>query len=188
MAQGSRHRKAIVQSAVKLFREKGYAATGLNEILADSGAPKGSLYHHFPGGKEELGKAAVKAAGEVVTETLRSLAKSETSPAQFVRAYADLLARWMEQSRYTSGCPISTTLLEMAPTSSLISAAGAEAMNDWIAVIEDVYAHTEGRSTDAKDQAVSFIAAIEGALILAKTLRSTGPIRAVEKQFAGAGA
>ncbi|HXA37556.1 MAG TPA: helix-turn-helix domain-containing protein, partial [Phenylobacterium sp.] len=73
MAMPAQHRQAIVRAAVALFRKQGFAATGLAEILERSGAPKGSLYHYFPGGKGELGEAVVRQAGATVTDTLSRL-------------------------------------------------------------------------------------------------------------------
>ena len=73
MGAPSRHRSNILNAAVTLFRRKGYAATGLNDILQQSHAPKGSLYHYFPQGKEQLGEEAAQLAGAVVSQTLRTL-------------------------------------------------------------------------------------------------------------------
>ena len=78
MAAAAKHREALLAASVRLFRQKGYAATGLAEILAESGAPKGSLYHYFPGGKAEIGAEAVKLAGKTVTRTLKELAEDDT--------------------------------------------------------------------------------------------------------------
>src|SRR5271165_4876433 len=80
MPMPAQHRQAIVRAAVALFRKQGFAATGLNEILSRSGAPKGSLYHYFPGGKAELGEAAVRQAGATVTRTLSALRDETPGP------------------------------------------------------------------------------------------------------------
>ena len=91
----SKQRQTMVWAAAKLFRRQGYSGTGLRDILAASGAARGSLYHHFPGGKEEIGAAAVTAAGSLVTETFQELANLSDSPADFLRHYTDLLVRWL---------------------------------------------------------------------------------------------
>ena len=114
----------MVWAAAKLFRRQGCSATGLRDILAASGAARGSLYHHFPGGKEEIGAAAVTAAGGLVTETFVELAKVAHSPGDFLHRYTDLLVHWLEASKFRDGCPITTTLLETTPESAAISAAG----------------------------------------------------------------
>ena len=124
MARPALHRERLLQTAVRLFRQKGYAATGLTEILTRSGAPKGSLYHHFPGGKEAIGAAAVQLAGEAVTRTLEDLLARTASGEEFVAAYGALLSRSVAASEFRDGCPLATTLLETAPDSSIIRAAG----------------------------------------------------------------
>ena len=70
MAATALHKESLIRTAMRLFRRQGYASTGLNQILAESGAPKGSLYHYFPGGKEELAVAAVTLAGSMVKQLL----------------------------------------------------------------------------------------------------------------------
>src|ERR1700678_1862321 len=106
MAMPAQHRQALIRAAVALFRKQGFAATGLSEILARSGAPKGSLYHYFPGGKAELGEAAVRQAGATVTHTLGALRDQAPNAAELIRRYVDLLATWMRKSNWRDGCPI----------------------------------------------------------------------------------
>ena len=73
MGARPKHRDRLVRAAAELFRQRGYAATGINDILGLAAAPKGSFYHYFPGGKEALGAEAVRYAGDRVTDTLRTL-------------------------------------------------------------------------------------------------------------------
>ena len=138
MAQAPRHRDAIVQTAARLFRQQGFAATGLNQIVEESAAPKGSIYHYFPEGKEAIGAAAVAWAGERVVQTLAGLDSETDSPGELVRRYADLLGGWMASSDFRDGCPIATTLLETAPRSAAIRDAGAVALADWARVFGTV--------------------------------------------------
>src|SRR5438093_12024105 len=93
-----RHRDAIVRAAARLFRRQGYAATGLNQILADSGAPKGSLYHYFPQGKMQIGEDVVALAGRRLAATLTELVEAERSSGAALRRYARLLVGWLEAS------------------------------------------------------------------------------------------
>jgi len=178
-----KHRQRLLQTAVRLFRQKGYAATGLNEILARSGAPKGSLYHYFPGGKDEIGAEAVSAAGAVVARTLASLSTETRSGREFVAAYTALLGRWIEASDYRDGCPIATTLLETAPASEAITAAGGRVLAEWIRVISGAFARDGLDPAVAARRALVFVAAIEGALLLARVQRSTAPLEAVAREF-----
>src|SRR5256885_8806988 len=85
-----RHRGAIVRAAAALFRRNGYSATGINEIAELSGAPKGSLYHYFPGGKDQIAEAAVRFAGAGVVATLEKLEQDHSSAASMILAYCEL--------------------------------------------------------------------------------------------------
>jgi TetR/AcrR family transcriptional repressor of lmrAB and yxaGH operons len=184
MPRTAQHRERLLQTAVRLFRQKGFASTGLSEILTRSGAPKGSLYHYFPDGKEEIGAEAVAAAGEVVASTLEGLLEQTRSGADFVQAYARLLARWIAASDFRDGCPIATTLLETAPGSERITSAGHEVLQHWTRLIGRAF-ERDGMSPDkAAERAVLVIAAIEGALLLSRVQRSTAPIEAVARQLA----
>ena len=103
MPQAAIHKNNLVRTAMRLFRRQGFASTGLQQILDESGAPKGSLYHYFPGGKEALGEAAVELAGTLVQETLVDLAKRHEEPSAFVRGYCRVMAGWMAESGFRSG-------------------------------------------------------------------------------------
>lgn len=184
MTTRAKHRPALIEAAARLFRRQGYAATGTNEILAESGAPRGSLYYYFPEGKEEIGAAALEAAGKTVTRTLTALAADTSSPADFVRAYLELLAGWLEQSGYRDGCPISTTLLETAPASQKIAAAGQSAFQHWQAAIEEVLTRHGWPEARRAGTANLILSVIEGALILARAAQSPEPLNAAAEELA----
>jgi TetR/AcrR family transcriptional repressor of lmrAB and yxaGH operons len=171
-----KHRNAIVNAAAVLFRRNGYAATGVNEIVEISGAPKGSLYHYFPGGKDAIGEAAVRFAGSRVTRTLERLAQEHRSTPALLREYGRLLAGWMTASEFRDGCPITTTLLEVAPESAAITAAGREAFAAWRDIITGALLRDGYAPADARRLSTLAIASIEGALILARAERSAQPI------------
>jgi TetR/AcrR family transcriptional repressor of lmrAB and yxaGH operons len=166
---------------MRLFRRQGYASTGLQQIVAESGAPKGSLYHYFPSGKEALGEAAVAMAGEMIREMLSDLAARHREPRAFVRAYCRVMAGWMEESGFRSGCPIATTVLENTPQSSGITAAAGSALDGWIEVVGSVFEGAGVPRREARSRAQAIVAAMEGALILSRIRRSTRPILDVAK-------
>jgi TetR/AcrR family transcriptional repressor of lmrAB and yxaGH operons len=173
MSASPKHRDAIVATAAGLLRRQGYAATGVDEIASRSGAPKGSLYHYFPGGKDEIAVAAVSFAATRVTATLQRLSEQTTSTAALVKAYGRMLRDWMAQSQFRDGCPITTTLLETVPQSAALAAAGREAFGAWCAIIgraliRDGYARAEARKLS-----VLVMSSLEGALILAR-VQGTG--------------
>lgn len=177
MAPPRKHRDALLGSAVSLFRKQGYATTGLAEILEASGAPKGSLYHYFPGGKTEIGAEAVQLAGTKVAATLRALATESSGPADLLDRYLTLLAGWMRKSGYRDGCPITTTLLETVPEHAAIRAAGEEAFAAW----SETIAESARQSGIPPKRAASLgrfaIAALEGALIQCRVTGDDTPLK-----------
>ncbi len=122
-----KHRQPVIDAAVTLFRRQGYSATGLNDIVEASGAPKGSLYHYFPDGKPSIAVAAVEEAGRRVARTVAKLADEVRSTGELIRAHARLLAGWMQKSGFRDGCPITTVLLKLAPRDRAVAQAGRDA-------------------------------------------------------------
>lgn len=175
-AQG-KHREAILAAAVRLFRQQGYAATGLAEILEVSGAPKGSFYHYFPGGKPEIGEKAITRAGETVAATLTELAASAPSAGALVSRYFGLLADWLEQSGFRDGSPLTTTILETVPEHEPIRRAALAAFGSWAAILEAA-AQRDGIPTErSKALAAMAIMLIEGGMIQCRVQRSIEPLK-----------
>lgn len=173
-----------MRAAATLFRRNGYAATGINEIAELAGAPKGSLYHYFPDGKEQIGEAAVRFAGKGVVVTLEKLELGHKSTAAIIQAYCQLLAGWMAKSGFRDGCPIATTLLESAPQSEGIARAGREAFAAWCAVFERALLRDGFSKPEALQLSRLAVSSIEGALIVARAESSSAPIADVAKSLA----
>jgi TetR/AcrR family transcriptional repressor of lmrAB and yxaGH operons len=184
MPAAPRHRGAIVRAAATLFRRNGYAATGINEIAEVAGAPKGSLYHYFPEGKDQIGEAAVRFAGKGVVVMLEKLEAEHKTAAAMMQAYCRLLKGWMAKSGFRDGCPISTTLLESAPQSAGIALAGREAFSAWRAVIARSLLRDGFSKPEARRLSTLAMSAIEGALILARVDGSGEPIEDVARSLA----
>jgi TetR/AcrR family transcriptional regulator, lmrAB and yxaGH operons repressor len=176
MAREAKHRDKIVRATAELLRRRGFAATGINEITELSGAPKGSLYHYFPGGKEEIAAEAVRYAGERVRATITELVATHKSPAETVRAYGILLGGWLAQSGFVDGCPISTALLEAGPNERAIVDAGRTAFAAWVEAFA-LGLVGAGASPDAAERAArAAVMLLEGALIFARVERSDAAI------------
>lgn len=184
MPSARKHKENLIRTAMRLFRRQGYAATGLQQILIESGAPKGSLYHYFPGGKEELGEAAVVLAGRLIEEMLCELAERHSNdPDAFVKGYCKVMAGWMKESGFESGCPIATTLLETVPESPAMTATGRAVLDSWIETVARVYTASGIAKTESKTRAQLLISAMEGALIQARVRGSARPILDIAKFF-----
>lgn len=184
MPAAAKHREHLIQAAARLFRQRGYAATGLNDILRESGAPKGSLYHYFPGGKEELGEAAVRWAGDLGQRTLAQIAAQTADTATLLLTYAERLAGWMADSAFRDGCPIATTMLETAPASERVSVAGRQVFADWSGVLADALQRDGLDAEGARRLAQTAVASLEGALLLARVAGSSRPIVETAEEIA----
>ncbi|WP_367132777.1 TetR/AcrR family transcriptional regulator [Saccharothrix sp. HUAS TT1] len=164
-------RQRVVRTAAELFRSQGYHATGLNQVLAEGGAPKGSLYFHFPGGKEQLAVEAVALAGNDLRAALTAVLAAEPDPAKALSQALELLGGQLLASDFRNGCPIATVALDAASDSEPIRAACDEVYRSWHQVIAE--------HVGDDDLATVALAAIEGALLLARTRRSLDPLHAV---------
>ncbi|HEX2561419.1 TetR/AcrR family transcriptional regulator [Phenylobacterium sp.] len=184
MPPPAKHRQSIVDAAVTLFRQRGYAATGTADIVALSGAPKGSLYHYFPGGKAAIGQAAVEEAGRRILETLEDLSRQSNTCGDLVKAHARLLAGWMAKSGYRDGAPMTTVLLENAPHDPAITASGRDALRAWRGLLSTRLV-AEGVATERAERLASLtVAALDGALVQARVEQSEQPLHWAAEELA----
>lgn len=179
-----RHRQPIINAALTLFRRQGFARTGLNDIVDVSGAPKGSLYHYFPLGKSSIAAAAVEEAGRRVVATLEKLASECGSTGELLRAHARLLAGWMRNSGFRNGCPITTVLLELAPSERAVTDAGRKAYAARITILSRKLVEDGFAKTRADALAVLCTSSLQGALIQARVERSGRPIEVTAIELA----
>jgi TetR/AcrR family transcriptional repressor of lmrAB and yxaGH operons len=171
-----KHRDKIVHAAALLFRRNGYAATGMNDIVTLSGAPKGSVYHYFPEGKEQIAIETIRYASALVTKTLTELSDAHPTPSAMVRAYGKLLQGWLAKSEYQDGCPITTTLLELSASSEQVAEAGRSAFASWKSIYFDKLLAAGVPAQRAESLAAMAINSFQGALILTKVERSSRPV------------
>lgn len=129
--KGRASRDRFLLAAAELLQERGYYGTGLNEILARSGAPRGSLYHHFPGGKDELTIAALRTAGERLSASLAAGLESAADLAAGLRAFFDYFRNELRASEFRKGCPIAAVAQEVGGDHPEILAACGAIYADW---------------------------------------------------------
>jgi TetR/AcrR family transcriptional repressor of lmrAB and yxaGH operons len=162
-----RSRLALIESAATLFRRQGYAATGINQILAAADVKAGSLYHHFPDGKAELAAAVVDGAGGDITRLLRSVLASERPAADIVATWIDILIAGLDGDP-RDGCPIEPIATESVHASAPVRAASARAFAGWCTAVADRLIRDGWPDDEARQTAQGVIALIEGALILSR--------------------
>jgi TetR/AcrR family transcriptional regulator, lmrAB and yxaGH operons repressor len=179
MGKGADTKRRMIEETAGLLQRQGLNGTGLADVLEASGLPKGSLYHHFPGGKEELAVAAMKLAEAAVLRRIDRAWESASDLGAFGRELAEGYIRRLQRSDFADGCPVAAVALEGSPVSDALRGASAAALEHWIAAIA---AHLEqaGEAPErAQTKATAVIAGLEGALILARATRSEVPMRAV---------
>jgi AcrR family transcriptional regulator len=168
---GPSTRERIVDASAELFRRQGYAATGVKQIVTEAQAPFGSLYHFFPGGKEELGAEAIRASGAIYAQLIPAVFDAAPDVVTGVRMFFAGAAAHLEETDYEDACPIATVALEVSSSSETMREACAEVFESWIA-------DGAARLPDdrARELAIAMIAALEGAFVLARALRTTEPL------------
>lgn len=172
-------RDQFIMTTSNLLEVQGYHATGLNQIVRDSGAPKGSLYYYFPDGKEGLTAAAIERTGAVVAERIKAGLSNTAEAADAIRTFIHLIARNVEESGFRAGGPLTTVAMETATSSERLNQVCREAYQQ----IQDEFAtklmaggHTKRRAA----QLATFItAAVEGGIMLSRTMHSGDPLRRV---------
>ena len=179
MPRPDRSRAALIDNAATLFRRQGYAATGLNQILDGARVKAGSLYHHFPDGKQQLAAAVVESAGADIEQLLRRFLATGRPVADIVDRWIDLLVAGLAGD-HRDGCPIEPIATESVNASPLVRAASARAFAGWCAAVEERL-RTDGWSgSDAETVALSVISLIEGALILSRIAGDAAALNAAK--------
>lgn len=168
----------MAESMLQLIQRQGYSGTGITEVSEHADAPKGSLYFHFPDGKEGIGLAAVHLAATQFTELIAEALRSSDGPASALQFAIEALSRLVSDSDYQLGCPVSVVTLEMGGASEGLRDACASAFTSWIDPISDMLTREGFRRADATNLATVIIASIEGAVIMARASRSTQPLDA----------
>ena len=181
MAKASDSKGKTLAAAARLFRQQGYHGTALHDILAAGGSPRGSLYFHFPKGKEEIGEAALTLAGEAVRQAIAHAAETSANAEIFLTRVARGMASDLEKSGYKEGCPIATTALETAAQSEVLGAATRNAFQKWELEIKRGLERFDMKTDKADLVATLVLSQLEGALLLARTYRSLEPIHRAEQ-------
>lgn len=169
-------RARLVAAAETLFGAQGYAGTGLKELTAHAAAPWGSLYHFFPGGKAELGAAALAFAAERYGQAwLRAFAQAG-DPAQAVWLMFQGQARILAGGGWRAGCPVAATTQDTASLDETLRLACADAFAAWREIIAQALEAGGTAPERARALANFVLAALEGAMMLARAARDPAPL------------
>ena len=176
----------IMNTTAELFRRHGYTGTGMKQIVAQANAPFGSLYHFFPGGKEQLGGEVIRTSGEMYRQLFEAI--FDAAP-DAVAATSDFFlgaAETLKQTDYADACPIETVALEVASTNEPLREATAAVFESWIATGTERLAEAGIPEDRARELAIEFISALEGAFVLCRAMRTTEPLEITGAAMASA--
>jgi TetR/AcrR family transcriptional repressor of lmrAB and yxaGH operons len=169
-------RQRLIRTTGRLLRRQGYGAMGLSQVISEAGAPKGSLYFHFPGGKEELAAAAVDRFADRTTATIADWLREEGSAADAVVRMFDFYIEHLPATGFAEGCAVATVALDAAASHDVLAQATERAFGRWTGLLAEAL-EAEGRRPDeARNLATLAIAAVEGAIVMAKGQRSAEPL------------
>ena len=180
-----RPRDRMVRSAAQLIRRKGVSGTGMREIVTEADAPRGSLQHYFPGGKEEIVSDALLWAGDMtaqlVRRNLREL-KSRT-PSALLAAIVDGWRRDLNREKFSVGCPLVAATADTAASSALLRDALRRAFDRWLEPLSESLIDLGVPVERSDNLALVIIAALEGAIILARVRRDVTPFDALVSEL-----
>jgi len=172
MSVETQTRERFIQAAADLFREQGYYRTGINEIARRGGAPIGSLYHHFPEGKEQLAIAALRAAGAATSTEIEKVLATSSDAKAAIAGFINLLKSQLTESSFRRGCPIATVALETAAENGKIQEACSEVYLSWTSLLEKAMIGFGMPKKKAADFADILICSVEGALVVTRAHRN----------------
>ena len=178
-------RERMIRSAAQLIRRKGVSGTGLREIVVEADAPRGSLQHYFPGGKEELVSDALLWTGDVAARRIKgSLSKLKSrAPSALLASIVDAWRRDLTNEQFSAGCPLVAAAADTAATSKQLRQVLRRAFDGWLEPLSKSLVDLGVPLERADNLAIVVIAALEGAIILARIRRDLTPFDALIREL-----
>lgn len=178
MARGSDVRARMITAGQELLSGRGYSITML-EVIERAKTPRGSIYYHFPHGKEELAIAAAEKTGGELEHLVAVYARRNPEPGAFVEALVDHHTKRLVTSRFSEGCPLLGITVSSDSDSPQLAGAVDDAFGKWVTAVA-VALGEKGIAQEASEQlATTIVAAIEGAIVLARASKDRTPLARV---------
>ncbi len=175
MPRRSDTKERLLDASAQLFRRQGYWGTGLVEVTETGQAPWGSLYHYFPGGKEQLGVEALERSGSRYQHLIASVFSRHTSVTAAVKEFFELMIDSLEKSGFADGCPIATVTVDVASRSEALRQACSTAFSAWTEQLTEYFEPTFGAASGRL--AVFALSTFEGAMVLSRAHHDITPLR-----------
>jgi AcrR family transcriptional regulator len=169
-------KERLLATGERLFRTQGYSGTGLKQLAQEAEAPWSSMYHFFPGGKQQLGAEVVRCAADRYATLLTKAFAGFSDPADAVAAIFKAEARILSESDFRNGCPVASVTLDVASTIEELRVPCAEAFDLWIGTIAQGLGATGLAPKEARALASYVLASLEGAIVLSRAEKRVGPL------------
>ncbi|MBE1497651.1 AcrR family transcriptional regulator [Amycolatopsis lexingtonensis] len=166
-------KERIMAAGAELFRRNGYTGTGLKQIVSEANAPFGSLYHFFPGGKEQLGAEVIRTSGLAYIQLFDLFIAPAPDLISGIESFFAAGIATLEATDYVEGCPIATVALEVASTNEPLRQATAEVFTAWIDAGTEKFAKFGIGRAAARTLTITAVNNLEGAFVLCRALRDT---------------
>jgi TetR/AcrR family transcriptional regulator, lmrAB and yxaGH operons repressor len=173
----------LIKTASRLFQLQGYHATGLNQITKESGAPKGSLYYHFPNGKEQLAIESVQLTAKFVSKQIVEGLNKTPDPVMAIQTLIEEMANRFQNEASKGGIPIASVALETALISEPLREVCQSAYRNFQSLFSQKLVQAGFEESRAKDLGVVINAMIEGAFLISFTTGDIEPLLLVAKQI-----
>ena len=174
-------RAKMVSSAASLIRTRGVNATSFSEVVADSGAPRGSIYHHFPQGKDQLAGEAIRWTSERVLAHQRGC--KATTPEGVLDCFIGMWRQTVIASNGAAGCVVAGVAVDTMPDADELMRLVKDTFESWVQLLADQLKASGLRKDRARAAAMATLAAMEGALILCRAQRSVKPLETVAAEL-----
>lgn len=171
----------MLVSAAEVLRERGAAGVTIDEVLHRSGAPRGSVYYHFPAGRSQILAEALRHAGDAIADVIDATA--EQGWAALLQAFAEYWEWLLCDSDFTAGCPVVGAVIDVSDDDAHLTPVAGEIFDRWHAALARTFAADGFSAADAAALSVTCIAALEGAVLLCRATRRLQPLRDVATQL-----
>jgi TetR/AcrR family transcriptional regulator, lmrAB and yxaGH operons repressor len=174
-------RKKMLISAAEVLRERGAAGVTIDEVLARSGAPRGSVYHHFPDGRNQILAEALQYSGNAITVMIDDAAG--WGARALLREFVDFWQRLLTDADFTAGCPVVAAAIGSNDDDPKLSVEAGVILGRWCTALTGAFVNDGFADDDAASLAVMAIAALEGAIVLSRSTRCVRPLSQVGEQL-----
>jgi AcrR family transcriptional regulator len=174
-------REKMLISAAQVMRERGAAGVTIDEVLARSGAPRGSVYYHFPDGRNQILTEALRYSGESITAMIDDAAG--WGARALLREFVEFWERLLTEGDFTAGCPVVAAAIGSDDGDPNLSGEAGAILRHWCTALTRAFVNDGFVADDAASLAVMSIAALEGSIVLSRSTRSIHPLRQVGEQL-----